>query len=121
MSEISRKLTLAQISKDVHRVAKTCDERAREDETYHDEVKRSIQEIIETLGRIEERTHKIEDKLDPDHDSYILKETNEQLALLMALYKGIDFSAKAIKYTAGVVAAGAIIVGSIFSLIRYVK
>lgn len=121
MSEVSRKLTLEQISKDLHRVALQCDERADNDVLFREETRKTDTGIQETLTRIEIRIAGIETKLDPEHDDYILRETNKKMDQLWALFQGLSFAGNAIKYTAGVVAGISVIIVSLFALIRYVK
>lgn len=107
MKEVSQKLTLAQISKDMHHMSVQFEEHLKMGADFHRELKESMV--------------RIENKLDPESEEHILKEANEKLDILMGLYDGVSFSGKAIKYTAGIVAALAILVGSFFSLIRFIK
>lgn len=121
MNETSRKLTLEQISTDLHRVAQNCDERAENDIAFRNETRRTDNGIQDTLTRIEVRIAGIETKLNPEHEDYILRETNEKMDQLWALFQGLSFAGNAIKYTAGVVAGISVIIVSLFALIRFVK
>lgn len=121
MNDTSRKLTLEQISKDLHRVAQNCDERAENDVMFREETRKTDTGIQETLTRIEIRIAGIETKLNPDHEDYILRETNKKVDQLWNLFQGMSFAGNAIKYTAGVVAGISVIIVSLFALIRYVK
>ena len=121
MNETSRKLTLEQISKDLHRVALQCDERADNDVIFREETREADKTLHATLARIEEKLGGIEKKLDPDHEDYILRETNKKMDQLWALFQGLSFAGNAIKYTAGVVAGISVIIVSLFALIRFVK
>lgn len=121
MSDISRRLTLEQISKDIHAVAQQCDDRATDDLAFQEEVRKTDITMQDTLTSIDGRLAGIEKKLDPEHDDYILRETNEKMDQLWGLFQGLSFAGNAIKYTAGVVAGMSVIIVSIFALIRYVK
>lgn len=121
MKEVSRKLTLEQISKDVHVLTGAFKDHAREDAQFQAEsmhVHKSMQESME----------KILNKLDPKHEDYINKGIEERITVMESkldqvwgLFQGLSFSGKAIKYTAGVVVALAAIITSLFALIRFVK
>lgn len=121
MNRVSEKLTLEQISTDLHRVAQNCDERAENDVLFREETREADKTLHATLARIEEKLSGIESKLDPDHEDYILRETNRKMDQLWALFQGLSFAGNAIKYTAGVVAGISVIIVSLFALIRYVK
>jgi hypothetical protein len=121
MERTSEKLTLGQISKDLNRVATSCDERAEESNKFHTEMRDSVESIHDTLKVMSEKLVGIENKMNPDHDDYILKETNEKMDQLWSLFQGLSFAGSAIKYTAGVVAGISVIIVSLFALIRYVK
>lgn len=121
MSDLSQKLTLEQISKDVHAFAKQCDDRAVDDLAFQAESRETDISMKDTLTRIDKRLAGIETKLDPEHDDYILRETNQKMDQLWGLFQGLSFAGNAIKYTAGVVAGMSVIIVSLFALIRYVK
>lgn len=107
MKEVSQKLTLAQISKDMHHMSVKFEEHLKMDAEFQ-------KNLGESLARIET-------KLDPEHEDYILRETNEKMDQLWGLFQGLSFAGNAIKYTAGVVAGFSVIIVSLFALIRYVK
>ena len=130
MSEVSRKLTLEQISKDIHAVSVQCDDRAEDDEKFRQEVRRTDTNMQETLEKILTKldpghedyiNRAIENKLDPDHEEYILRETNEKVDQLWVLFQGLSFAGNAIKYTAGIVAGLSVIIVSVFAAIRFIK
>jgi hypothetical protein len=107
MKDVSQKLTLGQMSKDMHTMSLRFEEHLKMDAEFH-------QELKESLTRIEA-------KLDPEHEDFILLETNKKVDQLWALFQGLSFAGNAIKYTAGVVAGISVIIVSLFALIRYVK
>lgn len=119
MSDVSQKLTLDQISKDLHRVAENCDERADNDVAFRAETRKTDTGIQETLLRIESRIGGIEMKLDPNHDEYILRETNKKVDILMELYDGVGFSIRALKYVSGALLSLSLLVGVVFAFIKY--
>lgn len=121
MSGTSQKLTLEQISKDIHAVAKQCDDRAVDDLTFQAETRKTDITMQDTLTRIDKRLAGIENKLDAEHEDYILRETNKKVDQLWGLFQGLSFAGNAIKYTAGVVAGISVIIVSLFALIRFVK
>lgn len=121
MKQVSEKLTLAQISKDMHALSDQFAQHSADDRLFQEDTKNTDMSIHETLLRIEGRIGGIEKKMDPEHDDYILRETNEKMDQLWTLFKGLSFAGSAIKYTAGVVAGISVIIVSLFALIRYVK
>lgn len=121
MSDLSQKLTLEQISREVHAFSKQCDDRAVDDLAFQSESRITDTAIQATLERMEGSLLTIHAKLDPEHDDYILRETNKKMDQLWGLFQGLSFAGNAIKYTAGVVAGLSAIIVSLFALIRFVK
>lgn len=62
---------------------------------------------------------RIENKLDPEHEDYILRETNKKVDTLMELYDGIGFSVRALKYVSGALLSLAALVGVVFAFIKF--
>ena len=85
------------------------------------ELARSLTHILENQMHSAARLERIEHKLDPTHKDYILMETNKKVDQLWALFMGLTFSGRAIKYTAGIVFAIGTVIVSLFALIRFVK
>lgn len=81
----------------------------------------SIESMHKMLTGMSDKLVGIENKMDPDHEDYILRETNEKMDQLWSLFQGLSFAGNAIKYTAGIVAGISVIIVSLFALIRYVK
>lgn len=105
MKEVSQKLTLEQISKDMHAFSVQFQEHLKMDAEFHQELKDSMV--------------RIEDKLDTESDNYILRETNKKVDLLMELYDGVGFSVRALKYVSGALLSLSLLIGVIFAFIKY--
>lgn len=99
--------TLEQMSMDMHALSLKFEEHLKMDSEFQ-------KGLSDSLTRIE-------NKLDPEHDDYILTETNKKVDQLWSLFQGMSFAGAAIKYTAGIVAGLSVIIVSLFALIRYVK
>ncbi len=121
MDSLSKKLTLEQISKDMHALSDQFEKHAYDDQAFQAEARTVNTGIQDILVRIEVRIAGIENKMDPEHEHYILRETNEKMDQLWNLFQGLSFAGNAIKYTAGVVAGVSVIIVSLFAIIRYVK
>lgn len=119
MDSISSKLTLEQISKDVHAFAKQCDDRAVDDLAFQAESRVTDTAIQATLERMEASLLTIHAKLNPEHEDYILRETNKKVDVLMELYDGVGFSVRALKYVSGALLSLSLLIGVLFAFIKY--
>lgn len=121
MRNVSDKLSLHQISRDLARLRESHEQHMREDETFQKLTVERDDNIQRSLSTIMER-------LDPDHESYILRNVeekvetmSEEIRPLIAIYKGAIFGRQALTTTAGVVGALTVIGSAAFWMIRLFK
>lgn len=96
-------------------------EHAKEDHAFQEETRKASAIMEKILVRIESRLEGIENKLDPDHEKYVLTETNKKVDKMWDLVSGLTFSGNAIKYTSGIVLAITVIAGSIIGFFKLFK
>ncbi len=92
-----------------------------EDHKFQEETRKASALMEKILVRIESRLEGIENKLDPDHEKYILTETNKKVDKMWELVSGLTFSGNAIKYTSGIILAITVIAGSIIGFFKLFK
>lgn len=100
------------------------DAHAKEDQHFQDDTRAFNGEMgvfrAETEGSLAELHAKMDavlNKFDPDSKDYAF----EKMDQMYEIYEGLGFSRKMLIVTAGVIGSLAIIIGGIFSAIRYIR
>lgn len=81
----------------------------------------TLAHISDTVGRLAESQQRIESKLDPESDDYILTGINSQIRPLVEVYDGALFVRKFVLGLASVIVALGMIGAGVIWLINYIR
>lgn len=81
----------------------------------------TLAHISETVGRLAESNIRVEDKLNPDSENYILSAVEQQIAPLVEVYNGALFAKKFIIGLSVLVIAISAIGAAAIWLVNYIR
>lgn len=88
-----------------------------EDHAFQDETRRTDKGIQATLLRIEGRLDKLDHKFDSEHHDYAFK----KMDMMYAIYQGLGFSKQMLVVLAAIIGSLVVIIGGIFSAIKFIR